>query len=187
MKEVSADNGNGRTPTIATNDELSTGSSSSDRTAKLSSNLCIEHTGLGTENMSKTVMMSSLPASGSSSSSGKNNMGNNQNRQSIEQINTGESFSRSDGKIDTATTQFLQAAALQMQQQQHFINSSYLKQHPQYISHQQMFMPRLYRKGKWTQEEEDFTKALISAFNEGYLAIPIGTTLRSFLSEKLNW
>jgi hypothetical protein len=44
-----------------------------------------------------------------------------------------------------------------------------------------------YRKGKWTDQEEAFTKALISAFNEGLLSIPSGTTLRSFLSEKLNW
>jgi len=45
----------------------------------------------------------------------------------------------------------------------------------------------LYRKGKWTEEEEAFTKALISAFNDGLLSIPAGTTLRSFLSDKLNW
>jgi len=44
-----------------------------------------------------------------------------------------------------------------------------------------------YRKGKWTEEEEQFTKALIHAFNEGYLTIPVGTTLRTFLSDKLNW
>ena len=186
MNGVSAGNGDARRPAVATNDELSIGLSSSESIEKLSSNSCIEHTGLGTENMSKIEMMSSLPACGSSSSSGKDNMGNNHNRQSIDQMSNGENVSRSCGKIDPATTQFLQAAALQMQQQ-HLINSSYFKQHQQYMSHQPMFMPRLYRKGKWTQEEEDFTKALISAFNEGYLAIPIGTTLRSFLSEKLNW
>lgn len=51
-----------------------------------------------------------------------------------------------------------------------------------YVNNQKM-----YRKGKWTEEEEAFTKALINAFNDGYLTIPAGTTLRSFLSDKLNW
>lgn len=32
-----------------------------------------------------------------------------------------------------------------------------------------------------------FTKKLIDAFNGGFLHIPTGTTLRSFLSEKLYW
>jgi hypothetical protein len=44
-----------------------------------------------------------------------------------------------------------------------------------------------WRKGKWTEEEEAFTKKLIEAFNDGLLKIPSGTTLRSFLSEKLCW
>ena len=43
----------------------------------------------------------------------------------------------------------------------------------------------LWRKGKWTEEEEVYTKKLIEVFNSGYLRIPSGTTLRSFLSEKL--
>jgi len=46
---------------------------------------------------------------------------------------------------------------------------------------------RLWRKGKWTDEEEKYTKKLIAAFNQGYLQLPPGTTLRCFLSEKLNW
>eukprot|EP01038_Epipyxis_sp_PR26KG_P009240 gene9240-12454_t len=41
------------------------------------------------------------------------------------------------------------------------------------------------RKGKWIEEEEILTKKLIEAFNEGYLKIPTGTTLRSFLSDVL--
>lgn len=44
-----------------------------------------------------------------------------------------------------------------------------------------------WRKGKWFDEEEVYTKRLIEAFNAGHLSIPSGTTLRSFLSEKLNW
>jgi hypothetical protein len=44
------------------------------------------------------------------------------------------------------------------------------------------------RKGKWTDEEELYTKKLIDSFNEGLLLkIPHGTTLRSLLSEKLWW
>lgn len=44
-----------------------------------------------------------------------------------------------------------------------------------------------WRKGKWLEEEEAYTKKLIDAFSAGYLNIPSGTTLRSFLSEKLCW
>lgn len=43
------------------------------------------------------------------------------------------------------------------------------------------------RKGKWTVEEENYTQKIISLFNRGKLPIPAGTTLRSYLSEKLNW
>ena len=43
------------------------------------------------------------------------------------------------------------------------------------------------RKGKWSEEEELFTKKLITAFYDGHLLVPIGTTLRTFLSEKLFW
>ena len=46
---------------------------------------------------------------------------------------------------------------------------------------------RLWRKGKWTDEEEKYTKKLISLFNQGLLPLSAGTTLRCFLSEKLNW
>ena len=42
------------------------------------------------------------------------------------------------------------------------------------------------RKGKWTQEEELFTAAVIREFERGMLACPAGTTLRSYLSEKLH-
>ncbi len=44
-----------------------------------------------------------------------------------------------------------------------------------------------WRKGKWFAEEEVYTRKLIEAFNAGLLLIPSGTTLRSFLSEKLSW
>ena len=43
------------------------------------------------------------------------------------------------------------------------------------------------RKGKWTVEEEHYANKIISYFNKGLLGIPNGTTLRSYLSEKLNW
>ena len=44
-----------------------------------------------------------------------------------------------------------------------------------------------WRKGKWTEEEEMYTKKLIDAFNSGCLKIASGTTLRSFLAERLFW
>ena len=43
------------------------------------------------------------------------------------------------------------------------------------------------RKGKWTTEEEDYANKIISLFNRGLLSIPAGTTLRSYLSDKLHW
>lgn len=43
------------------------------------------------------------------------------------------------------------------------------------------------RKGKWSKEEENYANKIIEFFNKGLLAIPSGTTLRSFLSEKLQW
>mmetsp|Transcript_4292 Transcript_4292/g.5070 ORF Transcript_4292/g.5070 Transcript_4292/m.5070 type:complete len:893 (-) Transcript_4292:299-2977(-) len=41
------------------------------------------------------------------------------------------------------------------------------------------------RKGKWTIEEEDYTRRLVQHFNAGLLFIPEGTTLRAFLSSRL--
>ena len=41
------------------------------------------------------------------------------------------------------------------------------------------------RKGKWTAEEEAYSNKIISLFNKGLLPIAAGTTLRSFLSDKL--
>ena len=43
------------------------------------------------------------------------------------------------------------------------------------------------RKGKWTIEEEDYANKIISLFNRGLLPIGAGTTLRSYLSDKLHW
>lgn len=43
------------------------------------------------------------------------------------------------------------------------------------------------RKGKWTIEEENYANKIICMFNQGILEVPVGTTLRSYLSEKLNW
>ena len=42
------------------------------------------------------------------------------------------------------------------------------------------------RRGKWTPEEEDYVTRVIQDFNSGVLKAPAGTTLRSYLSEKLN-
>ena len=41
------------------------------------------------------------------------------------------------------------------------------------------------RRGKWTSEEEAYARAVINDFHSGYLDAPIGTTLRVFLSSKL--
>lgn len=41
------------------------------------------------------------------------------------------------------------------------------------------------RRGKWTVEEEAYVARVIQDFNSGYLDAPAGTTLRSYLSEKL--
>ncbi len=44
------------------------------------------------------------------------------------------------------------------------------------------------RKGKWTFKEEAYAKKLVEYFISGYLSnVTAGTTLRSFLSEKLHW
>eukprot|EP01031_Cornospumella_fuschlensis_P031069 gene31069-37549_t len=43
-----------------------------------------------------------------------------------------------------------------------------------------------WRKGKWFDEEEAYTKKLIEVFTNGYLSIPGGTTLRCFLAERLS-
>lgn len=42
------------------------------------------------------------------------------------------------------------------------------------------------RKGKWSAEEEAYVSQIISDFNKGLLPLPAGTTLRGYLSEKLN-
>ena len=42
------------------------------------------------------------------------------------------------------------------------------------------------RKGKWTIEEEEYTSRIIHYFSTGTLTLPEGTTLRSYLAEKLS-
>lgn len=41
------------------------------------------------------------------------------------------------------------------------------------------------RRGKWTVEEEAYVARVIQDFNSGFLNASAGTTLRSYLSEKL--
>lgn len=43
------------------------------------------------------------------------------------------------------------------------------------------------RKGKWTVEEENYANKIISLFNQGLLPVVVGTTLRTYLSDKLRW
>lgn len=45
--------------------------------------------------------------------------------------------------------------------------------------------PKSLRRGKWTVEEEAYVARVIQDFNSGFLNAPAGTTLRSYLSEKL--
>mmetsp|Transcript_3145 Transcript_3145/g.12618 ORF Transcript_3145/g.12618 Transcript_3145/m.12618 type:complete len:306 (-) Transcript_3145:391-1308(-) len=42
------------------------------------------------------------------------------------------------------------------------------------------------RRGKWTPEEEAYVERIIHDFNAGLLDVPAGTTLRTYLSQKLN-
>jgi len=42
------------------------------------------------------------------------------------------------------------------------------------------------RRGKWTVEEETYVARVIQDFNIGFLDAPAGTTLRTYLSEKLH-
>ena len=42
------------------------------------------------------------------------------------------------------------------------------------------------RRGKWTAEEESYVARVIQDFNNGFLNAPAGTTLRTYLSDKLN-
>lgn len=42
------------------------------------------------------------------------------------------------------------------------------------------------RRGKWTLEEEAYVARVIHDFNNGFLDAPAGTTLRSYLSDKLS-
>jgi len=42
------------------------------------------------------------------------------------------------------------------------------------------------RRGKWTPEEESYALAVIRDFNNGCLDCTAGTSLRTYLSEKLN-
>lgn len=42
------------------------------------------------------------------------------------------------------------------------------------------------RRGKWTIEEETYVARVIKDFNSGYLRAPAGTTLRTYLSDKLH-
>jgi hypothetical protein len=41
------------------------------------------------------------------------------------------------------------------------------------------------RRGKWSPEEEEYANAVVREFNSGYLDAAAGTTLRIYLSEKL--
>mmetsp|Transcript_36030 Transcript_36030/g.36714 ORF Transcript_36030/g.36714 Transcript_36030/m.36714 type:complete len:326 (+) Transcript_36030:83-1060(+) len=55
--------------------------------------------------------------------------------------------------------------------------------------HEEIIDNPLWRKGKWTIEEEEYAKKLVTAFRMGCLSCPSkveGRTLRSYLSKRLN-
>ncbi len=60
-----------------------------------------------------------------------------------------------------------------------------LQKFPQNHMSDQIKDPIPLRRGKWTAEEESYATAVIEAFSAGYLDALPGTTLRTFLSEKL--
>ncbi|EWM26570.1 hypothetical protein Naga_100421g2 [Nannochloropsis gaditana] len=54
-------------------------------------------------------------------------------------------------------------------------------------AHRMSLVPRVpLRKGKWTPEEEMYAHYIIDNFNKGLISLTRGTTLRSYLSERLN-
>ena len=81
------------------------------------------------------------------------------------------------------------AKHLQMQHQTQYqsqINSKPLQsQLSQTQSQNHQTSPMPLRRGKWTSEEEAYALTVIREFNAGYLDAHPGTTLRSYLSEKL--
>jgi hypothetical protein len=61
---------------------------------------------------------------------------------------------------------------------------------PQYITTKPSLsgkkVGKVRRRGKWTVEEEAYVARVIQDFNSGFLDAPAGTTLRTYLSDKLN-
>jgi hypothetical protein len=55
----------------------------------------------------------------------------------------------------------------------------------QKIANQKVKQGTALRRGKWTVEEEAYVARVIQDFNAGFLDAPAGTTLRTYLSEKL--
>jgi hypothetical protein len=41
------------------------------------------------------------------------------------------------------------------------------------------------RRGRWTFEEERYASCLVSHFEQGWLDLPVGTSLRTFLADQL--
>ena len=67
-------------------------------------------------------------------------------------------------------------------------SKSLIPRHPEHIQSQSQRIiaaSNPLRRGKWTPEEEAYALAAIRDFNSGFLDAPPGTTLRTYLSEKL--
>eukprot|EP01039_Chlorochromonas_danica_P008722 gene8725-9612_t len=64
--------------------------------------------------------------------------------------------------------------------------TAWMAHHPAAMALPPGYRKVTWRKGKWFDEEENYTKKLIEVFSNGYLNLAGGTTLRSFLSERLS-
>ena len=129
-------------------------------------------------NSNNNIQSSSSSSSSSSLKNNDNNNNNNNNR--IENFDHQHHYNNYNNIPNGLTHEQYQHLSRQIPWI-HGIDASTLPN----IAYIQPNYKHLWRKGKWTEEEEVYTKKLIEVFNSGYLRIPSGTTLRSFLSEKL--
>mmetsp|Transcript_14432 Transcript_14432/g.21421 ORF Transcript_14432/g.21421 Transcript_14432/m.21421 type:complete len:315 (-) Transcript_14432:172-1116(-) len=89
---------------------------------------------------------------------------------------------KSDENINVATTSEAKVAFKSNDESSRIQESTFLyRDASNYKAKNKKFV----RKGKWTAEEEAYTSRIIHDFQHGFLNIPEGTTLRSYLSEKL--
>ena len=76
-----------------------------------------------------------------------------------------------------AATAWAAVAERERAREQYIKRDQYLKSPPPGVK---------WRRGKWTSEEEVYVNRVTEAFHQGLLPLAAGTTLRSYLSDKLN-